>query len=317
MAQKDLGISAAGPRPKPTKASCESQQCRAYYPFQYTLGPVQRCPNAAVQHDGTCWEHADYYTDWWSRHIPDTAYMADVLLCDNKHEMVYQLRNGYVSINDDAFAHYMTTRTVDVLFIEFLCMHTNFNVEDWPNLMVHLVNERFVKSILHLHKSAAEAFAPLYSYIDRASIFDIYVQLVVNWIKHNLQGVIGPAGVFDAYLRTADVEYRHIVGNRQRIAGYIKVLRNQHIPNDDDDMLYTACMGRYWMWVSNLKERARHTYAPLKEELMAASWAPQRMPFWCLDSEETIEEYPDGLPSKADHTALCKKIDTQIKDETD
>jgi hypothetical protein len=317
MTQEDFGIAdmytrAAGPIQKPTKATHESRQCRAFHPFQYTLGPVQRCQNSAVQHDGTCWEHTDYYRDWWSRHIPCSAYMADILLCDNAHEILYQLKNGYVSIEDTDFKDCMTTRNIDVVFIVFLCRHTNFNVAEWPGLMVRLVNERFTKSILHLHKSAAEAFAPLYSYIDRASIFDIYIQLVIDWVNHNLQGVIGPAGVFDSFLRTADVHYGHIVGNRQRIATYINVMRNQHISNDDDDMLYTACCGRYWMWVSHLKERARRTYAPLKEELMAASWAPQRMPYWCLDWEEVAEEYPEGLPSKAEHAALCKKIETNM-----
>jgi hypothetical protein len=38
---------------------------------------------------------------------------------------------------------------------------------------------------------------------------------------------------------------------------------------------------------------------------MAATWAPERLPFWCLDIEEVAEEHPEGLPSKAEWKALC------------
>ncbi len=293
-------------------------QCRAWLPYNYSLGPAKRCNLQATTEQGTCTYHKDYYTNWWMRHIPvcGTAYMSDIIMHDYKDAILFQLKNKYVSVDDDEFYDILeTVHNIDTQYILFLCKHTEFNLEAWPYYIHKIVRERFYNRTVQYVKFS-QAYDDLYSHIDKMLLFDAYIQVALDWIVENIQGVLGPAGILDAFLRASDIQYQHIAGRRQVIASYFKVLRNSHISTDDDDMRYTACLGRYWMWVSQLKDSARDSYTPLKEELMAAAWEPRRMPYWCLDIEEVAEEYPEGLPSKSDHAALCTKIDAQIKDET-
>jgi hypothetical protein len=291
-----------------------SAQCRAWLPYNYSLGPAKRCTLQATTEQGTCTYHKDYYVNWWMRHIPvcGTAYMSDIIMHDYKEAMLFQLQNNYVSVHDDEFYDILeTVHNIDSQYILFLCKHTEFNLEAWPQYIYKIVRERFQNRTIQT-VPFLQAYGDLYSYVDKMCIFDAYIQVALDWIVRNIQGVLGPAGILDAFLRASDIQYQHIAGRRQVIASYFKVLRNAHINTEDDDMRYTTCLGRYWMWVSNLKDGARKVYTPLKEELMAAAWEPKRMPYWCLDAEEVTEEYPEGLPSKSDHTAMCKKINTLI-----
>ena len=130
----------------------------------------------------------------------------------------------------------------------------------------------------------------------------------MNWLNRNIQGTIGPANVVEGLLYTANITFRDIAGKRQLLADTFKVLRNQYIAAEADDDRYNACKGRFWMWVSRLHGQARVAYEPIREAILAAAWAPVRLPFWCLDVDEVAEEHPEGLPSKEEWKALCGGI---------
>ncbi len=299
---------AAEVRP-PAKAPCESRQCRAWYLPQMTMMKWRRCTNAAEQHDGTCWAHAEYYTHWWRRHVPMNDYEEDRLMYDNLEEMTFQIERGYVSVADPKFIKLLRANSKCSLFFLWLNEFPDFNARLFP---AHL-NCAVYKQTRHIIEhgwSYESAFNELHRFFDRGHIFRLYLAHVVYWITDNIQGIIGPATILDALLHKAKVgvTFRDIAGQRLQLAALLDQLRNPHIKDAEQDDRYNACKGRYWMWVSDLKMAEKAAYAPLKEELIAATWAPERLPFWCLDAEEVVEEHPEGLPTKEAWAALCASI---------
>lgn len=64
-------------------------------------------------------------------------------------------------------------------------------------------------------------------------------------------------------------------------------------------------LGDAWKkYVAEKRAQHKKAYAPLKEELMAATWHPRRFAAWCLDIEEVAEEFPDGLCAMGSHEEL-------------
>jgi hypothetical protein len=57
-----------------------------------------------------------------------------------------------------------------------------------------------------------------------------------------------------------------------------------------------------WKWGPGAKQALKERMAPWKEELIATSWHPSRMLYWCLDLEEQglwradMSDFPDPLP---------------------
>ncbi len=294
---------AAAPIRPPARATCESRRCRGWDPMQYSLGPLTRCNNVAEQHDGTCWAHRDYYQGWWKRHVPNCEYMEDIIMNDNEEEIIFQIENGYVSLDDKELDAALRLNVGRDLFFIWLCRFPEFNYSVYP-VNVSVAVRRQTEHVIYRRLSYEDAFADLHRLFDRGYIFTHYLAHVLNWIKNNIQGILGPATIFDALLRNARVTFRDVAGKRQLLATSLEILRNTAFSAEDDDR-YNSCKGRFWMWISSLKEAEKATFDPLKEELMAATWAPERLPFWCLDVEEVAEEHPEGLPSKEAWTKIC------------
>ncbi len=281
-----------------TPAIAMPAQCRAWLPYNYSLGCAKRCNKITDNENITCNNHKDYYTNWWSRHIPihDTGITYFDLMRHYKESILFQLQNKYVTVNDDELYDIINkTPNVDIGYILFLCKYAGLKL--WPQCLYNIMHQHFQHGCVHLWQYN-KVFGYLYSYVDRMLVFDAYIQ---NGLTVVSREICEPLLQLNKYLR-ADIEYQTIVGRCEIIASYFKVLRN--------DRQYTICLERFWAWVSELKDRARSAYAPLKEELMAAAWEPRRMPFWCLDIEEVSEEFPDGLPCKSDHISLCTKLNT-------
>jgi hypothetical protein len=303
----------AAPVRQPVAAPCESLRCRAFYPQQYSFGSFRRCTGMAEQHDGVCWTHADYYRDWWRRRVPTSDYMEDVILSNNDHEMQFQVSGGYVSLADFELAEALRENPGQHFFFQWLCTYADFDGRRFPASVAACVGRIFKTTILNSRITYEKAFGALHSSFERGYIFEVYLQFCVAWIKDNIQGILGPAKMLDAFLRSATVNYRDIAGRRLVLAEYLNALRNPHIASArilqaTDDDRYNTCKGRFWLWVSDLKQAERNAYDPLKAELMAAAWAPTRMPFWCLDVDEVAEDYPEGLPSAAAWSVLCASI---------
>lgn len=243
-----------------------SAQCRAWLPYNYSLGRAKRCNKTADNENGTCNRHKDYYTNWWSRHIPthDTGITYYDLMRHYKGAILFQLQNKYVTVHDDELHDIINkTPNVDIGYILFLCKHTDLKL--WPQCVYNIVCQHFQHGCVHLWQYN-KVFGYLYSYVDRVHVFDAYIQHVLTVVSRE---ICEPLLQLNKYLR-ADIEYQNIVGRCEIIASYFKVLHN--------DRQYTICLERYWAWVSQLKERARTAYAPLKEELMTAARESRWMP---------------------------------------
>jgi len=289
---------------QPARAPCESLQCRAWH---MSLMKWRRCTNSAEQHDGTCWAHADYYTHWWRRHVPSNNHEEDTLMYDNLEEMTFQLERGYVSLKDIEIGAF--NPQCDLFFL-WLCSFPDFDADKYPAHLNVATYKQTRHIILHQHQYDA-AFMELHRYFSRGKIFHLYLIHAVHWIKNNFQGVDGPGLVLDSILRVANVTFWDIAGQRQLLASVLNQFRSSYIKNEAEDDCYNICKGRFWAWVTDLKMGARAAYATLKEELIAAAWAPERLPFWCLDCEEIAEEHPDGLPTKEAWAALCTAVEAK------
>lgn len=289
-------------------APCESLRCRAWMPMMYSLGPLRRCERAVEQHDGTCWEHRDYYNGWWARHVPDSEYMEDIFMSDNEEEMRFQIENGYVSLMDPELMETLAMESLRSLFFLWLCQFADFEATAFPAHISACVHRIVKHDILYFRKPYEEAFAALHRHFDRGLIFEHYIVHCLEWIAGNIQGCMGPANVLEGLLVSASISYRDIAGRRLQLAEHFQLLRNPYIKSTEDDDRYMSCRGRFWMWVSRLKQVARDSYESLRAEVLAAAWAPARMPFWCLDLEEVVEDYPEGLPDKAEFATLCASI---------
>jgi hypothetical protein len=297
---------AAGEVRMPTRATHESQRCRAW--DMILFHGVCRCENMAQQHDGTCWEHANYYRGWWTQHVPTNDGHEDAVMLHYQEEMCFQIERGHVSLSDPELAAALRSNPGQHLFFQWLCAYADFDGTQFPASVATCVDRIFKTQLLRRTVSYEDAFANLHLHFDRGYIFDIYLQIAISWIADNIQGIVGPANMLESVLNCAAISYRDIAGRRLALAEHFKKLRSQYIASAAEDDRYNSCKGRFWMWISQLKQAERNAYDPLKAELMAATWAPARMPFWCLDAEEVAEEYPEGLPTKAAWAALCDAV---------
>lgn len=298
---------AAEVRP-PSVAPYESLRCRAWYATQYSFGALLRCNRTVEQHDGVCWAHSDYYCNWWTRHVPNSEYMEDILMGDNFEEMRFQIEGGHVSLKDPMLLERLTQHPFSTLFFLWLCNYEDFDATKFIGHISACTNHIVKHDILYFRKPYELAFASLHRYFDRGLIFEHYLLHSLHWLNDNILGCIGPANIFEGLLNGAVVSFREVAGKRLQLAEHLKILRNRYIKLAEDDDRYTSCKGRFWMWISRLKQEARDEYEPLRGEILATTWAPARMPFWCLDSDEIAEDYPEGLPNKAEFAALCASI---------
>lgn len=293
----------------PAKATCESLRCRAWYLPHMSFMKWRRCDAVKEQHDGTCWEHRDYYKGWWSRHVPTNDYTEDVMMSDQLEEIRFQIERGHVSLQDPELVAAMGRWIGCSLFFMFLCEYDQFDYATYP---VHVsgIVYRLTNQVINRLKTYDQAFESLHRLFDRGYIFTHYLAHCLDWVNRNIYA--GAANVVEGLLYTANVTFRDIAGKRQLLAESFKVMRSRHIASDAEDDRYNFCMGRYWMWVSRLKTAERAAYEPIREAVLAAAWAPVRMPFWCLDVEEVAEDYPEGLPSKEEWKVLCTSAATEV-----
>ena len=262
----------------------------------------RRCDRVKEQHDGTCWEHRDYYKGWWTSHVPTNDYQEDVVMSDRLEEIRFQIENGYVSLRDPELAISLRQWIGCSQFYIFLCEYDQFDYSAYP-MHVSAMMYRLSNNVINRLQPYDQAFESLHRLFDRGYIFTHYLAHCLNWVNRNIQA--GAANVVEGLLHYANITFRDIAGKRQMLADNFKMLRHPHIKNEADDDRYNMCRGRFWLWVSELKAAERAAYEPLREAVIAAAWAPARMPFWCLDVEEVAEDYPEGLPSKDEWKALC------------
>ena len=298
---------AAEVRP-PVRAPCESLRCRAWHLPHMSM---RRCDLMTEQHDGTCWEHRDYYKGWWTRHVPANDHAEDTLMYDNQEEIRFQIERGHVSLQDPELGAALRQWIGCSQFFMFLCEYDQFDYSAYPS-HVSAISYRLTNNIINRVQTYDQAFESLHRLFDRGYIFTHYLAHCLNWVNRNVQGSLGPANVVEGLLYTANLTFRDIAGKRQLLAETFRVLRNQYIPSDVEDDRYNFCKGRYWIWVSDLKAAERAAYEPIREAVLAAAWAPARMPFWCLDVEEVAEDYPEGLPSKEEWKALCVAAEVTV-----
>jgi hypothetical protein len=291
----------------PAPAPCESLRCRAYYPQQYSLGPLKRCDRIMEQHDGVCWAHKDYYEGWWGRHMPSCGYTEDILMNDNVEEMRFQIEHGYVSLQDPELDAALCTWAGCEQFFMFLCEYDQFNYSAYF-AHISVIVYRQTNLVINHQVPYQEAFEVLHRLFDRGYIFSHYLGHALHWVERNVQGIFGPADVVYGILCGTGLTYKDIAGKRQMLADTFRVLRSPYF-TEADDIRYNTCMGRFWLWVGQLHDQARAAYEPLRFAVLAAAWAPIRLPFWCLDTEEMAEEYPEGLPSKDEWNVLCTGIE--------
>ena len=285
----------------PAKAPHESLRCRAWY-SRYCFAPTRRCDRIVEQGDGTCWQHRDYYKGWWTSTVPTSPLMEDNIMLNCEAEIRFQIQNGFVSLQDPE----LETRLRDFphygQFFMMLCEYSEFDYSAYPVHITIIVN-KLTQHIIHRRQTYDQAFANLHRLFDRGYVFHHYLINCLIWVADNIKA--GAPNVVEGLLYTANVTFRDIAGKRQMLALLFKTLRNEHIENDAEDDRYNMCRGRFWLWVSELKAAERAAYEPLREAVLAAAWAPARMPFWCLDVEEVAEDYPEGLPSKEEWKTLC------------
>lgn len=292
----------------PAASPCESLRCRAWYTTQYSFGPLRRCDRIIEQHDGVCCAHSDYYCNWWARHVPDSEYMEDIIMSDKIEEMRFQIEGNYVSLKDPELVERLKQYPFSTLLFIWLCEFADFDATAFPGHISACTYHIVKHDILYFRKPYELAFAPLHRHFDRGLIFEYYLLHSLNWIADNIHGCLSPANVLEGLLIGSAISYRDVAGRRLQLAEHFKVLRNRYIKLAEHDDRYTGCKGRFWMWISRLKQMARDSYEPLRGEVLAAAWAPARMPFWCLDSDEVLEDYPEGLPNKMEFAALCASI---------
>lgn len=290
----------------PVAATHESVRCRAWNMMLYH--GVCRCANMVQQHDGTCWEHANYYRGWWTQHVPTNDGHEDAIMLHYQEEMRFQIEGGYVSLSDPELATALQRNPRQHLFFQWLCSYADFDGTRFPASVAACVSRIFKTQLLGGAVLYEAAFADLHLHFDRGYIFDIYLQIALSWIADNIQGIVGPATMLESVLNCAAISYRDVAGRRLALAEHFNALRSPYFLSAAEDDRYTSCKGRFWMWIARLKQAERNAYEPLREALMAAAWAPTRMPFWCLDVAEQAEDYPEGLPSKAAWATLCASI---------
>ncbi len=312
-------------------AAKTKSQCRAWEKRDCSPGPLKRCNNMILQHDHVCLAHKDYYKGWWKRHVPNSASMEEIILCDNAVEMRFQIENGYVSLSDFELERELHWNPQHRRFFIFLCSYGKFNPYA-HHLSIQCAVDRSFRDIITDQESYSEAYEDLHKYIDKDWIFDIYLQNLVSWIKGNIHDISYPEEIFDRMLRQANISYAHVAGQCDDLASHLSDLRKPDRDDDEDDEdsyyddeddedcdyddnyddLYDTCKNLFWGFIYDLKADAKARYEPLRSEVLAAAWAPERMPFWCLDVEEVAEEHPEGLPSKEEWKALCSAAEIKV-----
>ena len=188
--------------------------------------------------------------------------------------MQFQIERGHVSLKDPVL---LRMRPFSQLFFLWLCKFADFDATAFPGHISACVYRIVNHDILYFSKSYEESFAALHRHFGRGIIFEHYLIHSLDWVSNRVQGCMGPANMLEGLLVGASVSYRDIAGQRLALADHFKLLRNQYIKSAEEDDRYTSCKGRFWMWVSKLKQAARDSYEPLRGEIMAAAWAPARI----------------------------------------
>jgi hypothetical protein len=227
------------------------------------------------------------------------------MMSDQLEEIRFQIEHGYVSLQDPELVAALRQWIGCSLFFMFLCEYDQFDYTAYPSHVSAIVYKQTHRIINRL-QTYDQAFEALHRLFDRGYIFGHYLVHSLNWVNRNIQA--SAANVAEGLLYTANVTSRDIAGKRQLLAETFNVLRSPYIKDAAEDDRYNSCIGRFWMWISRLKVAERAAYEPLREAVLAAAWAPERMPFWCLDAEEMAEDYPEGLPSKDEWKVLCATV---------
>ena len=255
------------------RATRPSLRCRAF-----TNGT--RCMNCKSQHDGTCWEHRDYYTGWWDRVRTTSIDDFWIMLLKKEKEIEFQLDGGFVDYTDAADA----VHNSHIELFLYLCKRPTFRAADWPRVRVRAITYLTGRYMYGIDRWNT-IFAPLIRHYPICYIFQESFQIVMGVQKWRKD--------FKYFLADTQVEYKDIFPIRRQLFECL----DRH-----GDLTLKS---EFLLWLAPLKEAERFVVEPLRQEIVAAGWAPERMPFWCLDLDEIAELYPEGLPSKEEHLAAC------------
>lgn len=335
---EDFGLTslfenAAAPVPLPKVADSESLRCRGF-------DHGRRCRNMIQYHDHVCHEHVDYYRDWWAKNMKKIVY-TDGIVCGSDFteyqkqymaEFDFQLGGGYVDFADPYFESAM--RLIEVIqervtdnllsmeedfwclrnlwipYFYYLCRFPAFEANKW---------QAFIKMIFQ-HR--VYIWTPLDDTC-KGEILDPYAQLLVNphiryadLLKVHIQVLVSAYGktLMCSQYDTTMVGYnyvkfvsRHMEELRWAFSCYADqayALFDKLLPTHA--LLRPGLRSELRLLSAEMKQQIYARTNRFKEELIATTWAPERLPFWNMDEDELAEAFEGGRrPCASEWQAVC------------
>lgn len=315
--------------PPPSRAPRESLRCRAFD----ERGRL--CKNIIQYHDHVCHEHVDYYRDWWRKNMKNIVYIDAIGIGSHfrRHQQLYleefdfQLGGGYVDFDDPYFKEamcHMETIICDIIsnrklaehsmyldntwnvFFLYLCSFQTFNPNQWPAFLTMLFLNMAYGDSIYDCGNTKKVIHHLYNrlldniHINYKDLLRIHIE-VLGWMYSKVK--------FRGY-DFAHYIAKHLENLPQPFCCCTEELLREFGPMDAEtkELVYSEAD-----FISSLAKNLLHGHmSHLRSDLMAATWAPKRLPFWTLDEAEIAETFRGGIrPTYDEWLAICEEADSK------